>query len=209
MTLVLIRRRVFAIGCRVMGAVRKSLDTPHGTPLSLCCCMRFADFWSLTPLLLSLGRLPATHQLQALRGLAIPLIPPLGLIRAVTPPAQTAPQAKLSATGRRRLTESMLGMSQGRACSRWGRPRDLLNLSGIFFDVLPPLGETTPARNLPGRGSSTYQVKRQIHSATENRLSKIDTIGKTYHDDVATWEGKKQGRKLCRFTSTPRRRGGK
>jgi len=99
-----------------MFALRQTLTRPLrtalGSPLTLSRRMRLASFRLLTPVLLSLGGLPAAHQLEALRVLAVPLIPSPGLIRAVTPSAQADPPAETPAAGRRRLAEAMLRMSQ-------------------------------------------------------------------------------------------------
>jgi hypothetical protein len=95
--------------------------------------MRLTNFGLPTPLLLPLGGLPAAHEFPALRVLAVPLIPPPSPVDAVTPAAQAGPWAETPTAGRKSLAETMLELSQGRVCSRRGRPRDRLNLSGILF----------------------------------------------------------------------------
>ncbi len=100
--------------------------------------MRLTDFRLLTPLLLPFGHLPATHELQALGVLAVPLIPTAGTVPPVTPAAQADPQTQTPAAGRKSLAETMLEMSQREGCSRRGRPRDLRNLSGTFFRMPSP-----------------------------------------------------------------------
>lgn len=118
--------------------------------------MRLASFGLLASLLLSLGGLPAAHQLQAFRVLAVPLVPRTGLIDGATPSAQADPPAEAATAGRNGLTETMLEMSQGRACSRRGRPRDRLNLSGTFYWSSSSLDDTIAALNLAGQRRRTY-----------------------------------------------------
>jgi hypothetical protein len=101
-------------------------------PFFFGCGVRLSNFRLLTPLLLPLGGLPTAHQHLARRVSAVPLVPSPGLIGVLTTSAQAHPPTKATAAGRMQLTETMLHMSQGRACSRKGRPRDRLNLSGTF-----------------------------------------------------------------------------
>ena len=81
------------------------------------------------PLLLPLGSLPAPHEPQAFRVLAVALVPAAGLIDVTAPLAQTITGSKPTAASRVRGMESMLEMSQGRVCSRRGRPRDSAKVS--------------------------------------------------------------------------------
>ena len=83
-------------------------STPLGTPLTLGCRMGLAYFRLLTALLLSLGRLPAAHQLPALRILTVSLVPPASLIDVAAAFTQARPPAKTSAAGRTGATETRL-----------------------------------------------------------------------------------------------------
>jgi hypothetical protein len=76
--------------------------------------MGFASFGPLTTFCLSLGRLPAAHELQAFRLLAVPLVPTPGPVNAAAPSTQAHPEAKPATSRRNWPTESMLEISQGR-----------------------------------------------------------------------------------------------
>jgi hypothetical protein len=87
---------------------KDACSTPPGTPLTLGCRVRLANFRLLTPLLLSLGGLPAAHELPALRILTVSLIPPASLIDVAAASTQARPPPKTSAAGRKGATETRL-----------------------------------------------------------------------------------------------------
>lgn len=68
----------------------------------------------LTPFLLPLGSLPTAQQSQALRMLAIALIPTPGLKAPAASPAQAGAVAKTPNPSPQGLAVGMLGVSQGR-----------------------------------------------------------------------------------------------
>ena len=77
------------------------------------------------PLLLPFGRLPAPDESQALRILAVALVPTAGLIDLAAPLAETNTWPQSTATSRVRTLESMLEMSQGRCLLPTGPPERL------------------------------------------------------------------------------------
>lgn len=95
--------------------------------------MSLADLGALTALGLAFGGLPTTHERLAQRLLAIPLIPTLRPERLPASLTQADAAAKPMPTRRTRRADGMLTMSQGRSCSRRGRPSDSLKSLGHFF----------------------------------------------------------------------------
>ena len=179
-------------------------STLPGTPLTLRCRMRLTNFRLLTPLLLPLGGLPAAHEFPALRVLAVPLIPPPGLVDAVTPSAQADPRAETPAAGRKSLAETMLedvprgGSAPGGAAREIGKISraflfDLFALPGRddgspqFSGTVPPRPIAVPPHTLCGRNSPRRNRDYRKSSSRRSR---------------ATGEGRRQGRRRCRCTST-------
>ena len=112
----LVSRRRFARRRACAGLTPPSPSVPLGRS------MLRAHLRPTAALLLSLRVLPAANQLQALRVLAIPLIPAPGLVDASAVFAQTNAQRQPTRAGGSRQVGGTLGLSHGRACSRRGRP---------------------------------------------------------------------------------------
>jgi hypothetical protein len=84
------------------------------SPLGLVISVPFAVGGGLAVNPLSFGRLPATNLAQAVRILAVTLIPTLWLINVTATLAKTSPLTKSSATGRSSRLPGILIGSHGR-----------------------------------------------------------------------------------------------
>ena len=127
--------------------------------------MGLASIRAFTPLRLSLGGQPATHQLQAFRVLAVPLVPTSRLVNAATPFAQTDTASKPPTAGGKARAESMLEMSQGRCLLPKGPPERLRSSrSGIpFLDLLFILLIRAVSLNLRGCCSAAHAGLQPLH----------------------------------------------
>lgn len=114
--------------------------TAASPPIPLRSRMVLANVRSTSPPLLTLGSLPAAYQLHALVILAVPLVPTLRLVNPSTSLAQTDPRSECWGSGRNRRWEGMLILSQGRTCSRWGRPRGCSEPLGHLLFKRSPQG---------------------------------------------------------------------
>jgi hypothetical protein len=134
--LLLVRRR------SAFGIASTFTSAPPRSSFSLRYRMRFPSFRPFAAILLTFGGLPPAQEFQALRGLAVALVPPARVVDAVAPAAQADPQAEATPTSRKRPTESILKVSQGRCLLPQGPPERLLSVTRAFL-LLPssPLDE--------------------------------------------------------------------
>lgn len=102
------------------------------------------NFRPAAPMSLTFGSLPPPHQLQALRILAVPLIPTPWLEDSSAPLAQAIPRLESPTSGRTRRWEGMLILSQGRLSLPLGPPERLLQAARAFFFRPPSDGQHQP-----------------------------------------------------------------
>lgn len=154
---------------RNVGAVFRSAScfAAAGSPPALGGRMCLACLRLPTTLCLSLGGLPTTHQQLAPSTLAIPLIPASGLETVPTSFAQTDAAAKSTAASRTVLVASILKMSQGRSCSRRGRPSDSPKSLGhySFLDHVQRVraGTSSEPSCIPLLGLGAHKHSRDLH----------------------------------------------
>lgn len=167
--------------------------------------MCLANLRSLATLCLALGGLPTTHQLLARSTLAIPLIPASGLESLATPFAQTDAAAKSTATSRTAPAAGMLKMSQGRSCSRRGRPSDSPKSLGHFSFWIPP-----PARSrepflltLAAFRSATQEAAKTTKTSS---LTQTLPATRSRPTSLATPRRKKTRKETNQKSFSPRRR---
>lgn len=114
-------------------------------------------FRFLPPPPLTLGRLPAAQLAEALRFLAVALIPGPWQKLAATALPVTSPRREPTPARRTPGRGAMLFSSHGRWCSRWGRPRDWLSPSGTFvLTNLPPA--VVLVSGIPGRWAQNLSL---------------------------------------------------